>query len=289
MIIIPGAWQPLSEKGSVFPRKRTLVQRFLRAGNLYIRAERYSSSVAGDFVPRDMRRPHVLMMSEITVDGKLTLKKGASSKILMKYMDHATEVLLHKTRAACDAIMVGSHTIKIDNSFLTVRLVPGKSPLRVIPSSMADIPPAANVLGPDAPTVIAVCSRAPEERVAVLREKGVSVLVAGEDRVDLPLLMEKLHDNFGVRRMMLEGGPTLNWHMLHHRLVDEIRLIHLPFIVGGADTPSLVGGMHIEDESQMIRLSLSSHYMCGTNLVTEWQVLYTEKEREEVGSPVNRG
>jgi len=48
------------------------------------------------------------MMSEITVDGKLTLKKGASSKILMKYMDPATEILLHRTRAVCDAIMVGS-------------------------------------------------------------------------------------------------------------------------------------------------------------------------------------
>ncbi|MEI6293767.1 MAG: 5-amino-6-(5-phosphoribosylamino)uracil reductase, partial [Methanomicrobiales archaeon] len=35
----------------------------------------------------DLReRPHVLMMSEITADGKLTLKKGTSSKILMKYM-----------------------------------------------------------------------------------------------------------------------------------------------------------------------------------------------------------
>jgi 2,5-diamino-6-(ribosylamino)-4(3H)-pyrimidinone 5'-phosphate reductase len=234
-------------------------------------------SVAGYLVQENRRRPHVLMMSEITVDGKLTLKRGASSKILMKYMDHATEILLHKTRAACDAIMVGSRTIQIDNSFLTVRLVPGKSPLRVIPSSMADIPPNANVLSPDAPTVIAVCSRAPEERVTMLREKGVSVVVAGEDHVDLPLLMEKLHDDFGVRRMMLEGGPTLNWHMLHHRLVDEIRLIHLPFIVGGSDTPSLVGGMHIEDESQMIRLALSSHYMCGTNLVTEWKVLYYGK------------
>jgi len=226
-----------------------------------------------------MKRPHVLMMSEITVDGKLTLKKGASSKILMKYMDHATEILLHRTRAEYDAIMVGSRTIQIDNSFLTVRLVPGRSPIRVIPSSMADIPPDANVLGPDAPTVIAVSSRAPEEKVAMLAKRGVSVVVTGEDRVDLPLLMERLHDEFGVRRLMLEGGPTLNWHMLHHRLVDEIRLIHLPFIVGGADTPSLVGGMHIEDESQMIRLSLLKHYMCGTNLVTEWRVLYTEKER----------
>ena len=107
-------------------------------------------------------RPHVLMMSEITADGKLTLKKGASSKILMKYMAHETEILLHATRAAYDAIMVGANTIRIDNSFLTVRLVPGKSPLRVIPCSMADIPLDANVLGTDAPTAIAVCEAAPQ-------------------------------------------------------------------------------------------------------------------------------
>jgi len=223
------------------------------------------------------------MMSEITVDGKLTLKKGASSKILMKYMDPATEILLHRTRAACDAIMVGSNTIKIDNSFLTVRYVKGKSPLRVIPSSMADIPPDANVLGPDAPTVVAVAACAPAGKVAAIRDRGVHVLVSGEERVHLPLLMQQLYEQFSVRTMMLEGGPTLNWHMLHHRLVDEIRLIHLPFIVGGADTPSLVGGMHIEDEGQMIRLLLKNHYLCGSNLVTEYQVCYPEGDTGHAG------
>ena len=76
-----------------------------------------------------------------------------------------TEILLHETRAAYDAIMVGANTIKIDNSFLTVRLVPGKSPLRVIPNSMADISPDANVLKKDAPTVIAVARTAPRDRV----------------------------------------------------------------------------------------------------------------------------
>jgi len=63
--------------------------------------------------------------------------------------------------------------------------------------------------------------------------------------------------------------------MLHDRLVDEIRLIHLPFIVGGSDTPSLVGGMHINDESEMIRLSLKKFYLCGSNLVSEFDVHYT--------------
>lgn len=220
-------------------------------------------------------RPHVLMMSEITADGKLTLKKGASSKILMKYMAHETEILLHETRASYDAIMVGANTIKIDNSFLTVRLVPGKSPIRVIPTSMADIPLDANVLGPDAPTVIAVAEKAPADRVAAIRAKGVSVVVAGKDHVELPLLMQILAEQFGVKKLMIEGGPTLNWHMLHDKLVDEIRLIHLPFIVGGSDTPSLVGGMHINTEDEMIRLNLKKYYMCGTNLVSEFDVLYT--------------
>jgi 2,5-diamino-6-(ribosylamino)-4(3H)-pyrimidinone 5'-phosphate reductase len=225
-------------------------------------------------------RPHVLMMSEITVDGKLTLKRGASSKILMKYMAPETELLLHRTRAEYDAIMVGANTIRIDNSFLTVRLVEGKSPLRVIPSSRAEIPPDANILGPDARTVIAVSKAAPTENVARLRERGVDVVVAGENEVDLPGLMTILSRDYGVGRMMIEGGPTLNWSMLNHRLVDEIRLIHLPFIVGGADTPSLVGGMHIETEDEMFRLSLKRHFMCGSNLVTEWDVIYHPVPRE---------
>lgn len=220
-------------------------------------------------------RPHVLMMSEITADGKLTLKKGASSKILMKYMAHETEILLHKTRAACDAIMVGANTIRIDNSFLTVRLVPGKSPLRVIPCSLADLPLTANVLGTDAPSLIAVSRKAPAERIAAIRAKGVHVEIAGDNHVELPILMKILKEKYNINKLMIEGGPTLNWHMLHYRLVDEIRLIHLPFIVGGSDTPSLVGGMHINSEDEMIRLKLKNHYLCGTNLVSEYDVLYT--------------
>ena len=224
----------------------------------------------------NMDRPHVLMMSEITADGKLTLKRGASSKILMKYMAPETEILLHKTRAAYDAIMVGANTIRIDNSFLTVRLVPGKSPLRVIPCSMADIPLDSNVLKKDAPTVIAVCEAAPKEHIDAIAAKGVHVVIAGKEHVELPLLMRILKERFGVKKLMIEGGPTLNWHMLHDKLVDEIRLIHLPFIVGGSDTPSLVGGMHINTEDEMIRLTLKKYYMCGSNLVSEFDVLYRE-------------
>jgi Pyrimidine reductase, riboflavin biosynthesis len=222
-----------------------------------------------------MEKPHVLMISEITADGKLTLGKGISSKILMKHMSHEAEILLHETRAEYDAIMVGSSTIRIDNSFLTVRLVEGKSPLRVIPNSRADLPLESNVFDTtNVPTVLAVSRAAPKERVEAFRAKGVTVVECGEAQVDFVLLMDILAREFGVKKLIIEGGPTLNWHMLQHKLVDEIRLIHMPFIVGGADTPSLVGGMPICSENDMIKLDLKKTQMYGSNLVTEYNVLY---------------
>lgn len=220
-------------------------------------------------------RPHVLMISEITVDGKLTLGKGISSKILMRHMSHEAEILLHETRAEYDAIMVGSSTIRIDNSFLTVRLVEGKSPLRVIPNALADISEDSNVFDTSlAKTVLAVSERASPERIAVFEAKGVDVVVAGKEHVEYPRLMEILSSKYGVRSLIIEGGPTLNWHMLNSKLVDEIRLIHMPFIVGGSDTPSLVGGMRIGSENEMIKLNLKRTQMYGNNLVTEYDVMY---------------
>ena len=220
-------------------------------------------------------RPHVLMMSEITADGKLTLKKGASSKILMKYMAPETETLLHTTRAEYDAIMVGANTIRIDNSFLTVRLVPGKA--RSVSSRAAwqisRLTPMC--WGPMRQRRSRYAKRPRKSGSGRSERKAPMLLLPGKTHVELPLLMKILREKFGVKKLMIEGGPTLNWHMLHDRLVDEIRLIHLPFIVGGSDTPSLVGGMHINSEDEMIRLNLKKYYMCGSNLVSEFDVLYT--------------
>ncbi len=220
----------------------------------------------------DLNRPHVVLVSEVTVDGKLTVTKGASSKLLMQFMSHEAEVLLHRIRAESDAIMVGSNTIRIDNSFLTVRHVPGKNPIRVIPSSRADLSPDANVLSPDAPTIVAISRGADPERVRILREKGAIIETCGEDRIDLSLLLHRLRSEHGVENLMIEGGATLNGQMFSLGLIDEIVLIHLPFIAGGTDTPSLVGGLAARSVDDLIRLELKAHYLAGENLITEYSV-----------------
>jgi len=203
---------------------------------------------------------------------KLTLSKGVSSKEIMKFMDEEANRYLHETRAKVDGIMVGAETIRTDNPYLTVRYVSGKNPTRITPTSTADIPLDANILKKDSPTIIVTTEKAPEERVKALSEK-VEVIIAGKEEVDLVKMMDILY-NRGIRNLMVEGGSTLNWNLIKNGLVDEIRIIHMPFIVGGADTPTLVGGEGFKSLEEIVKLKLRAHFMRGSHLITEWEVKY---------------
>jgi 2,5-diamino-6-hydroxy-4-(5-phosphoribosylamino)pyrimidine 1'-reductase len=223
-----------------------------------------------------LKRPFTFIISEITVDGKLTIKRGASSKLIMEYMDEASKKFLHEQRASSDAIMVGCNTIKIDDSELTVRYAEGKNPVRVIPCSSADIPLDSNVLNGNAPTIIATSERAKRGDIDAIKERGVEVIVCGRESVDLTLLMDKLFKR-GIRRLMVEGGPTLSWNLIKNRLVDEIKIIQMPFIVGGRDTPSLVEGEGIKSVDELIWMRLKEIKKVGRHLITEYDVVYEKR------------
>jgi 2,5-diamino-6-(ribosylamino)-4(3H)-pyrimidinone 5'-phosphate reductase len=171
------------------------------------------------------------------------------------------------------AIMLGSNTIKIDNSILTNRLAPGKSPIRVIPCSDASISPEANVLNHDAPTIIVVSSSADPEKVKAIRDKGAEILVCGTGHVDLASMMEGLLKR-GIKRLMVEGGPTLIWLLIQKHMIDHIVLIQIPYIIGGDSTPSLVGGPGVDSIEQVISTDLTGFYKVGNHLITEYDIIY---------------
>ena len=74
-----------------------------------------------------------------------------------------------------------------------------------------------------------------------IREQGKEVMVTGEDQVDFRDLFAKLSAR-GIRHIMVEGGGNLNWQMFDADLVDEIILMQLPIIIGGADNVTLADG-----------------------------------------------
>jgi riboflavin-specific deaminase-like protein len=223
-----------------------------------------------------LKRPYNELISEMTVDGKLTLKRGLSSKIIMGLMDEESHRFLHQKRSGFDAIMVGSNTIKIDNSILTNRLAPGKSPIRVIPSGDASIPPGSNVLNRDAPTIIYVSEQARPEKVKALAEAGAEVVVCGRERVDIDDMMDSLYRR-GIARLMVEGGPTLIWQLVARRMIDHITLIQIPYIIGGDSTPSLVGGPGVDSIDDVVQVAMTDFYKVGNHLITEYDLIYNGK------------
>jgi 2,5-diamino-6-(ribosylamino)-4(3H)-pyrimidinone 5'-phosphate reductase len=219
------------------------------------------------------KRPYIELISEMTVDGKLTLKRGLSSKIIMGLMDEDSHYFLHRKRSEFDAIMVGSNTIKIDNSILTNRLAPGKSPIRVVPSGDASIPPGSNVLNKDAPTIVYTSERADPGKVDTIRAAGAEVIVCGKDRVDIDGMMQSLQDR-GIARLMVEGGPTLIWQLVARRMIDHITLIQIPYIIGGDSTPSLVGGPGVDLIGDVVQVRMTDFYKVGNHLITEYDLIY---------------
>ncbi|HAV39565.1 MAG: dihydrofolate reductase family protein [Aquificota bacterium] len=217
-------------------------------------------------------RPYIIIVSEVSVDGKLTLYRGASSKELMTLMDQEAYRYLHEIRAKVDGIMVGCETVRTDNPSLTVRYVEGKNPTRIIPCSTANVPTDANIFSKDAPTIIVTTKRAPQERIEKIKALGAEVLVVGEDLVDFERLMPMLYER-GIKSLMIEGGASINWEFVRRGYVDEIRLIHLPVIVGGENVPTLVGGEGFKSLKNLLHLRLRSHFKRGNHLITEWEVV----------------
>lgn len=63
---------------------------------------------------------------------------------------------------------------------------------------------------------------------AHLRSVGVSYILAGEERLDMAVAVQKIGEIFDVDELILGGGGNLNWSMIRDGLCDEISLVLMP-------------------------------------------------------------
>lgn len=78
-----------------------------------------------------------------------------------------------------------------------------------------------------------------EDYLAYLRERGLSYIFAGKERLDCGLLLRKLKEQFAIDRLMIAGGGIMNWSFLQEGLIDELSLVVAPVADGSATAASI--------------------------------------------------
>jgi 2,5-diamino-6-(ribosylamino)-4(3H)-pyrimidinone 5'-phosphate reductase len=106
--------------------------------------------------------------------------------------------------------------------------------------------------------LVLTCGGTPAEYLAYLQREMIPYLVAGKERVDLRVALEKMRSRLGVTSVLSTAGGRLNGALLREGLVDEINIELLPAVIGGTETPSLFTSPDLEPGEWPVQLALIS-------------------------------
>jgi riboflavin biosynthesis pyrimidine reductase len=90
----------------------------------------------------------------------------------------------------------------------------------------------------DSHVVEVLTEAVPDDYLAYLQSIGVSYLFGGKTEIDLELVLAVLADELGLKRLVVEGGPTVSGSFVSAGLVDEISLLILPLVDGRGEHPA---------------------------------------------------
>ena len=192
------------------------------------------------------QRPFVLATFAMTADGKVTTKKFGP----VDFTSREDKLHLFRQRALADAVLLGHTSLERDNVRLGIpaemqefRIKRGqsRSPLRVIVSNKGKIDDRLKIFQSTiSPIVIFSTKQMPRKNQEILRKK-VTLHLTSATQVNLAAMLKTLRDQYKVRTLACEGGPTLFRALLEEGFVDQLNLTIAPYLFGGATAPTLTG------------------------------------------------
>lgn len=87
--------------------------------------------------------------------------------------------------------------------------------------------------------IVVTTKKAPSGYLADLRAKSISYFIGGARDIDFAAVLGRLHQHFGIRKVMLEGGGGINGAFLAAGLVDELSLLVAPEADGSQEVPTV--------------------------------------------------
>lgn len=214
--------------------------------------------------PRRPSRPYLAINMVSTVDGRAAVNGSAVG--VGSSTDHR---LMMELRAEADVVLHGAGTVRADPLSARVPrdLVQRRVALGLPPQPVGAIVTRTGRVPAQHPyyesaTIVYVTTDNPvtveAPRVEVCRVDSVEDVLADLARR-------------GVRRVLCEGGPTLNSALFAAQLIDEIYMTLAPKLAGGHDPLTIVKGPRIDP---MLRLDLRSLVEQSGELFLKYAVDY---------------
>jgi diaminohydroxyphosphoribosylaminopyrimidine deaminase/5-amino-6-(5-phosphoribosylamino)uracil reductase len=214
--------------------------------------------------------PFVTLKFAQTIDGRIATVTGHSRWI----SSEKSLRFVHMLRSHHDAVLVGVGTVLQDDPELTVRLIRGRNPVRIVVDSLLRISPDARALKNQdmAKTMIATTIHAGSEKRARLAEMGIETMLFEHDndrRVDLTKLLVELGKR-NISSVLVEGGAAIITSLLKVKLPDRVVIVIAPKIVGkGVEA---VGNLNIQSMDESLRLAYRKIRRLGDDLIIDARI-----------------
>jgi len=176
-----------------------------------------------------VRAPRDLVLGQLgqSLDGRIATESGASH-----YVTGPKDIeRLHRLRSLVDAVIVGAGTVALDDPRLTVRLVEGPSPVRVVLDPSGQLDADRRVFSEEGPRTLVVRRSAPGHDAGALPYEEIFVPWTGAEGLDLGALLERLRA-LGLRRVLVEGGGVTVSRFLGAGLLDRLHVAVAPMLIG---------------------------------------------------------
>ncbi|GHU47851.1 hypothetical protein FACS1894200_03870 [Spirochaetia bacterium] len=186
----------------------------------------------GFFTFHRLGRPFIRLKIAQSLDGRIAAKGGDSRWIT----DEAARRLVHRLRSRHDAVLIGRGTALTDDPELTVRLVHGCNPIRVVLDSRLSLPDSSRLLSlPDTEKTLILCAvGADPQRIAHIKTRGIPVIpvtAGAHSGLSLQSVLAVLAER-GIRSILVEGGSTIFTAFLRERLWDRLAVFIAPLVLG---------------------------------------------------------
>jgi riboflavin-specific deaminase-like protein len=224
--------------------------------------------------------PHVSINVAMTADGKL----APANRHFTPFTTKRDQDLMLELRAEFDAVMSGARTV--DTGEVTLgrggekyrkkrrSLGLKEDHIRVIVSGDGTLDPRAHIFTskkPTSPIIILTTERA-SKRLAALEKAADAVHVSEGKDLDFHEALRWLRREWGVKRLLCEGGGAINGGLFLAGVVNEIYLTIAPVILGGRNSPTLADGAGFRKLADAQPLRLKRQQRIGDELYTVFSV-----------------